>query len=107
MPVRRPDVPADKNKAWAATPNDAFILAKLEAKGLAPAPPADRHALVRRVYYDLIGLPPTPDEVDAFVNDQRPDAYERLIDKLLDSPHYGEKWARHWLDLVRFAETNG
>jgi hypothetical protein len=88
-------------------PIDTFLLAKLEEKGLAPAPPADRTALVRRVYYDLIGLPPTPEQVDAFVNDRRPDAYEKLVDQLLHSPHYGEKWGRHWLDLVRYAETNG
>src|SRR5207237_135359 len=98
-PVRRPAVPAVKNARWVRNAIDAFILARLEAKGLSPAPPADRAALVRRVYYDLTGLPPAPEEVDAFVNDQRADAYERLIDKLLDSPHYGEKWARHWLDL--------
>src|SRR5947207_530180 len=106
-PVRRPDVPAVKNRAWVTNPIAAFILPRLEAKGLTPAPPADRHALVRRVYYDLTGLPPTPEEVDAFVNDQRADAYERLIDKLLDSPHYGEKWARHWPALLQYAATNG
>src|SRR5262249_43244190 len=89
------------------TPIDAFLLADLEAKGLTPAPPADRRELARRVYYDLTGLPPTPEEIDAFVNDNAPDAYERLVDRLLASPHYGEKWARHWLDLVRYAETNG
>jgi hypothetical protein len=107
QPVKRPAVPDVKNKAWVKNPVDAFILAKLEAKGLTPAAPADRRTLARRVYYDLIGLPPTPAEVDAFVNDKSADAYERLIDKLLDSPHYGEKWARHWLDLVRYGETNG
>lgn len=107
QPVKRPPVPDVQNKAWGRNPVDAFILAKLEAKGLPPAPPADKTALVRRVYYDLIGLPPTPDEADAFVRDQAPDAYEKLIDKLLASPHYGEKWGRHWLDLVRYAETNG
>jgi hypothetical protein len=106
-PVRRPDVQAVKDAAWVRNPVDAFILAKLEAKGLSPAPPAERVALVRRVYYDLTGLPPTPEEVDAFVNDRSPDAYERLVDRLLASPHYGEKWGRHWLDVVRFAETNG
>jgi len=107
QPPKRPAVPAVKNKAWVKNPIDAFILAGLEAKGLNPAPPADRLALCRRVYYDLIGLPPTPEEIDAFVNDQAPDAYERLVDKLVASPHYGEKWARHWLDLVRYGETNG
>src|SRR6202020_1385907 len=72
-----------------------------------PSPAADRHTLVRRVYLDLIGLPPTPEEVDAFVRDDSPDAYERLVDRLLASPHYGERWARRWLDLARYADTNG
>jgi uncharacterized protein DUF1549/uncharacterized protein DUF1553/cytochrome c len=107
QPVKRAPLPHVKNQAWVKTPIDAFVLAKLEAKGLAPAAPAERVALTRRIYYDLIGLPPTPEEIDAFVNDKSPDAYERLIDKLLASPHYGEKWGRHWLDLVRYAETNG
>ncbi len=106
-PVKRPEVPAVKNRAWVRNPIDAFLLARLEAKGLKPAAPADRVALIRRVYYDLTGLPPTPEEVDAFVTDRAPDAYEKLVDRLLDSPHYGEKWGRHWLDLVRYAETNG
>jgi hypothetical protein len=100
-------VPAVKNTAWARNPIDAFILAKLEAKELTPAEPADRVALVRRLTYDLTGLPPTPDEVEAFVYDRSLDAYEKLIDRLLASPHYGEKWGRHWLDVVRYAETNG
>jgi hypothetical protein len=107
QPVKRPEVPVVKDSTWAKNPIDAFILSRLEAKGLSPAAPADRLTLVRRAYYDLIGLPPTPEEVDAFVKDNTPDAYERLIDKLLASPHYGEKWARHWLDLVRYGETNG
>jgi hypothetical protein len=106
-PVHRPAVPVVRNHAWLGSPIDAFILAKLEAKGLAPAPPADRVALIRRACYDLTGLPPTPEEIDAFVSDTRPDAYERLVDRLLASPAYGEKWGRHWLDLVRFAETHG
>jgi mono/diheme cytochrome c family protein len=106
-PVQRPAVPAVKERAWVANPIDAFILARLEAKGLKPNPPAGRVALVRRAYYDLTGLPPTPEEVDAFVNDRSPRAYENLLDRLLASPHYGEKWGRHWLDLVRYAETNG
>ena len=79
---------------------------KLEAKGLSPNPPADKRQLVRRLYYDLTGLPPTPAEVEAFVADRSPGAYDALVDRLLDSPHYGEKWGRHWLDLVRYAETN-
>ncbi|MBI2806234.1 MAG: DUF1549 domain-containing protein [Planctomycetes bacterium] len=106
QPVKRPAVPSVKDKAWVRNPIDAFILAKLEAKGLAPAPPASKQALARRLYFDLNGLPPTPKEVEAFVNDKAPDAYEKLVDILLASPHYGEKWARHWLDLVRYAETN-
>jgi hypothetical protein len=106
-PLERPEVPAVKNRAWVSTPVDAFLLARLEEKGIPPAPPADRVALIRRVYYDLIGLPPTPEEVDAFVADTRPDAYEQLVDRLLASPQYGEKWGRHWLDLVRYGETNG
>ena len=90
-----------------ANPIDAFLLAKLEPKGLALAGPADRTALIRRVTYDLIGLPPTPEEVDAFVKEASSDAYEKLVDRLLASPHYGEKWGRHWLDLVRYAESHG
>jgi hypothetical protein len=106
-PMQRPDVPVVKNKAWVRSPVDAFLLARLEPVGIAPAPPADRVALIRRVAYDLTGLPPKPEEVDAFVKDTAPDAYERLIDRLLASPQYGEKWGRHWLDLVRYAETHG
>src|SRR5262249_49397334 len=105
--VKRPGVPAVKNREWVRNPIDAFRLAKVEAEGLAPAAPADRIALVRRACYDLTGLPPTPEQVDAFVNDTSPTAWEKLIDRLLDSPQYGEKWGRHWLDVVRFAETNG
>ncbi|MBN9122537.1 MAG: DUF1549 domain-containing protein [Planctomycetes bacterium] len=88
-----------------ANPIDAFVSAKLEAKGLKPAPEADRATLVRRLYYDLIGLPPSPEEVDAFVADKAPDAYEKLVDKLLASPQFGERWGRHWLDVARFAES--
>ncbi|WP_020474814.1 PSD1 and planctomycete cytochrome C domain-containing protein [Zavarzinella formosa] len=106
-PVARPAVPSVKNGAWVANPIDAFILSKLELKNLTPSKPADKLALVRRLYYDLIGLPPTPEQVDSFVNDQSPDAYEKLVDQLLASPHYGEKWGRHWLDVVRYGETNG
>jgi len=98
-----PDV---RDRAWVRNPIDAFILATLEKRGLAPAAPADPRALIRRLYYELTGLPPTCDEVDAFVADTSPDAYERAVDRLLDSPRYGERWGRHWLDLVRFAETN-
>ena len=106
VPVKRPTPPEVKNNAWVRNPIDAFILTKLEAKGLQPAPPASKQEIARRLYYDIIGLPPTPKEIEAFVNDAAPDAYEKLVDKLLAMPQYGEKWARHWLDLVRYAETN-
>jgi mono/diheme cytochrome c family protein len=105
--VKRPAVPAITDRTWVLNPIDAFVLSKLEARGLPPAAPADPVALIRRLYYDLTGLPPTPEEVDAFVNDHSPRAYEQLVDKLLASPHYGEKWGRHWLDVVRYAESNG
>lgn len=110
QPVKKPPVPEVANNAWVKSPIDAFILSKLEAKGLTPAKPADRIALIRRVTYDLIGLPPTPEEVDQFLKDSDATpqaAYEKLINRLLASQHYGEKWGRHWLDLVRYAETNG
>ena len=106
LPVKRPEPPAVKNGAWAANPIDAFILAKLEAKGLQPSPPASKRELIRRATYDVTGLPPTPEDVEAFANDPDPAAYEKLVDRLLASPRYGEQWGRHWLDLVRFAETN-
>jgi len=106
QPVTKPKSPEVKNRDWVKSPIDAFILAKLEAAGLTPAPAADRKTLVRRLCYDLTGLPPTPDQVDEFLNDKSPDAYEKLVDRLLASPHYGEQYARHWLDLVRYAETN-
>src|SRR5262249_47966342 len=95
-----------KDQPWLTNPIDAFILAQLEARSLQPNPPALKTELLRRVYYDLTGLPPTPQEVDEFLTDPSPTAYEVLIDRLLASPRYGEKWGRHWLDLVRFAETN-
>jgi len=107
QPLKRTPPPVVKNKAWVQSPIDAYILAKLEAKGLAPAPPTDRRTLLRRVTYDLIGLPPAPSEIEAFLNDRSPDAYAKVVDRLLASPQYGERWARHWLDLVRFAETDG
>ncbi len=91
---------------WAETPIDAFVLRKLNRAGLRPAGPANKTALLRRAFYDLTGLPPTQDEVAAFMLDESPDAFEHLVDRLLASPHYGEKWGRHWLDLVRYAETN-
>src|SRR4051794_39952088 len=93
-----PTIPQVKQKAWARNPIDAFVLAKLEKEGLKPSPEADRLTLVRRLYLDLIGLPPTPEEADAFVKDNSPDAYEKLVDRLLASPHYGERWGRRWLD---------
>jgi hypothetical protein len=88
-------------------PIDAFVLARLERQGIEPAPPADRRTLLRRVTLDLLGLPPTPAEQRAFLDDRSPDAYERVVDRLLASPHYGERWARHWLDVARYADTNG
>jgi len=105
-PVQAP-LPKVRNVAWPQNAIDYFVLARLEAEHLQPAPQADRYTLARRVYLDLIGLPPTPDEADAFVNDPAPDAYEKLVDRLLASPHYGERWARRWLDLARYADTNG
>ena len=106
QPVRRPALPTVKQAAWPANPIDRFVLSKLESKGLAPVPPAARVALLRRATYDLTGLPPTPDEVSAFLADKSVDAYARVVDRLLASPQYGERWGRHWLDLVRYAETN-
>lgn len=106
-PIVRPPVPSVRRPDWVRTPIDSFILARLEAAGLQPSPEADRARLIRRVTFDLTGLPPTPAEVEAFVQDAAPDAYERLVDRLLASPHYGERWAVHWLDLARFADTNG
>ncbi len=106
-PVKRPESPAVQNAAWARTPLDRFILAGIETNQLSPAAPASRETLIRRVTLDLIGLPPTPAEIDAFVRDTAPDAYEKLVDRLLASPHYGERWGRHWLDLARFAESDG
>src|SRR5262249_22859469 len=101
-PRTRPAVPEVRNPKFPIrTPVDAFVLARLEKDGLSPAPEADRVTLIRRVTFDLIGLPPTPTEIDAFVKDTSPDAYEKLVERLLASPHYGEKWGRHWLDVVR------
>ncbi len=93
--------------SWSQNPIDRFIFAKLAEAGLSPSPPADRGALIRRVAYDLLGLPPAPEEVNDFIQDTRPDAYERLVDRLLASPHYGEQWGRHWLDVIRFGESRG
>jgi hypothetical protein len=107
QPVHRPPPPSVRDAAWIREPLDAFVLARLEAQGLRPAPPADRVTLIRRVKFDLLGLPPTPAEIDAFVNDPSTRAYEDLIDRFLASPHYGERWGRHWLDVVRFGESQG
>jgi cytochrome c553 len=99
--------PAVRNKDWVKNPIDAFVLSRLESEGLMPAPPANRRALIRRVYFDLIGLPPTPEQTEEFVNSTAPDAYNQVIEKLLASERYGERWGRHWLDLARFAESDG
>src|SRR6185312_1582272 len=98
-------VPAVKDASWCKSPIDHFILAKLEAQGLRPAPAADKRTLIRRAYFDLIGLPPSIGEVEAFVRDQSPDAFAKVVDHLLASPHYGERWGRHWLDVVRYADA--
>jgi len=107
QPLRRPRLPAVRDAAWVRTPIDRFILAKLDSLDLRPAAEADRRTLIRRLSFDLVGLPPEPDRVDAFVADNDPLAYEKLVDELLASPHYGERWARHWLDVVQFGETHG
>ena len=103
----KPAEPKVKNSAWAKTPLDKFILARLEQEGLKPSPEADRITLLRRLHFDLIGLPPTPEETDAFLADKSPDAYGKVVEKLLKSPHYGEKWGRHWLDGARYADSDG
>ena len=105
--VVKPAVPAVKDSDWARNPIDAFIVAKLEEKKLKPNPPADKITLLRRATLDLTGLPPTPEEVQAFLADSSPDAFAKVVDRLLASPHYGERWGRHWLDLARYADTNG
>ncbi len=106
QPVKRPKTPRVKRQSWVRNPIDAFVLRRLEAAGITPNPPAGKVALLRRVHYDLTGLPPTPEEVRAFLADTSAAAYEKVVDRLLASPRYGEKWGRHWLDLVRYAETN-
>ncbi|MHB1557264.1 MAG: DUF1553 domain-containing protein [Isosphaeraceae bacterium] len=106
-PLTQPKLPAVHDQGWVRTPIDAFILAKLEAEGLRPRPEADRRTLIRRLSFDLVGLPPTPDEIERFVKDPAPDAYERLVDRLLASPHHGERWGRHWLDVVHYGDTHG
>ncbi len=107
-PVRRPPVPKVQSARFKVqNPVDAFVLARLQEKGFEPAPAASKAELIRRLYFDLTGLPPSPEEVKAFLQDRSPHAYERLVDRLLDSPHFGERWAQHWLDVVRYAETEG
>ena len=107
VPPRQVPLPSVQQPAWPKNPIDRFILARLEKDGLQPSKPADRYTLIRRVSLDLIGLPPTPEEVDTFLSDTAPDAYEKLVDRLLASPRYGERWARRWLDLARYADSNG
>src|SRR5262249_25314716 len=107
QPVRRPEVPSVKNTQWVRNPIDAFVLRRLEDQGWQPAPPAERRALLRRVYLNLIGVSPTLAEQEAFLKDTSPQALERVVNDLLARPGYGERWARHWLDLVRYAETCG
>lgn len=106
-PLRNPGLPVVRNKDWPASPIDYYVLAGLEKEGLQPAPPADKRTWIRRVTFDMTGLPPTPAEVTDFLNDSSLTARSRVVERLLESPHYGERWARHWLDLVRYAETNG
>lgn len=106
QPLGKPAVPKVKDAAWPLSDIDKFVLAKLEQEGMKPAPMADRRTLIRRLTYDLTGLTPSYEEVVAFENDKSPNAYEKVVDRLLASPHYGEMWARHWLDVVRFAEDD-
>ncbi len=106
-PPKRWPLPTIQNSSWPSNAIDYFILARMEADGLSPSPEAERAQLMRRVYLDLTGLPPTPDQVDSFLMDSSPDAYEQVVERLLGSPAYGEKWARHWLDLARYSDSNG
>ena len=106
-PLTEPQAPAVEATDWPRSTIDSFVLAQLESANLQPAPDADRSTLVRRIHFQLIGLPPTPEQVAAFLEDGRPDAFERLVDQLLKSPHFGERWGRHWLDLARYADSNG
>lgn len=107
QPIKKQEPPKVGNPTWPANAVDNFILAKLEEKNLKPSAPAERRVLIRRVYFDLTGLPPSPEEVEVFVDDKSADAYEKLVDKLLASPHYGERWGRHWLDVARYSDTIG
>ncbi|NOT61016.1 MAG: DUF1549 domain-containing protein, partial [Acidobacteria bacterium] len=101
------NIPAAQMQSWMKSPIDRFVFAQLAERNLSPSAPADRRTLIRRVTYDLTGLPPAPEEIEAFVNDASPNAYEKLVDRLLNSPHYGEQWGRHWLDVARFGESKG
>src|SRR5205823_1910276 len=105
QPPRKTSPPAVKAAAWPVDDIDCFVLAALESRELRPAADADRPTLIRRLYYDLVGLPPTPEEVEAFVADAQPQAVENLVDRLLASPAFGERWGRHWLDVARFGES--
>ncbi len=107
QPVERPAIPSVQGTQWVKSPIDAFVLAELEANGLAPAPPADRRTLIRRLTYDLTGLPPTAEAIEAFEHDDSPTAYARLVERLLASEQYGVRWGRHWLDVARYADSNG
>src|SRR5262249_23744023 len=105
QPVKAPAPPPVKDAAWCRTPLDRFVLAALAARGLRPAPPADKYTLLRRATFDLTGLPPTPADVEAYLADRWPDAFSKVVARLLNSPHYGERWARHWLDVVRYTDS--
>src|SRR5436309_9040832 len=105
--VQTPTLPEVKNSAWLRNPIDNFVLARLESKAWAPSPTAEPRALLRRVFLDVVGIPPSPPEQEAFLQSPTPEALDRVVTELLSRPGYGERWARHWLDLVRYAETNG
>ncbi len=107
QPPADPHPPRVRDASWATSPLDLFILSQLEAAGLRPNPPADKRTLIRRATFDLTGLPPTPEEIERFVADDSPEAFARVVERLLDSPHYGERWGRHWLDVARYADSNG
>ncbi len=107
QPIKQPAIPAVKNKRLVQTPIDSFILAKLDERGMKPSPQADKRTLIRRAYFDLTGLPPKPEEVEAFIADKSSDAFAKVVDRLLASPQYGERWGRHWLDVARYADTKG
>jgi len=107
QPVKKPEIPVNKNQQWCRTPVDCFVLQKLEAENMLPAPDAPKETLIRRAYYDLLGIPPSPAEVDAFLADNSRDAWAKVVDRLLAMPQYGERWGRHWLDTARYSDTAG